>query len=110
MKPYVENEFDINFYSLNVRVMKKIFEGLDIEILSVKPMNELYFNDEMNVRGNNINDIVDNLMIDYSEVVKYLGYNDASLYFEIYGFNIEKIKVKAMVKDLTILEDRIDII
>jgi hypothetical protein len=83
---------------------------MDVIIDLINEEEELYFNDEMNVRGNNINDIVDNLMIDYSEVVKYLGYNDASLYFEINGFNVEKIKVKAMVKDLTILADRIDII
>ncbi len=110
LKPYVQDEFDINFYSFNVKDLKKVFGDLNIEILSVKPLNELYYNKEMKVQGNDLDQMTYYLMTKYSSIVKDMGYDEASLYFEINGFNIEKMKIRCLVKDLMELEKRIDII
>lgn len=110
LKPYVEEEFKLNFYLFNIKDLKKIFKDLDIEIISVKPLNELYYSEEIEIEGDSLDKITSNLINEYSKIVKDLGYDEASLYFEINGFNIEQMKIRCLVKDLIELENRIDII
>lgn len=102
--------FNINFYSFNVKEIPKVFKDLDIEIISVTPIKDLYKVKDLSTRGNSLSEITSNLIKDYTDNLIKSGYEEEALYFEQQGFNIESMKILCVIKDLIVLESRVKII
>lgn len=107
---FEQDIFDINFYAFNVKEIPKAFRDLDIEIIRVVPKKDLYDNEALSVIGNNYEEITFNLMKKYSKRLAAKGHEDQSLYYLQQGFSIQSMKIRCLIKDLTVLESRINII
>lgn len=107
---YEQDIFKINFFSFNVKEIPQVFKDLDIKIISVSPIKELYKMEDLTVRGNSLEAISSNLIKDYTNRLINMGYDDAALYFEQKGFNIESMQILCLIKDLIDLESRVKII
>lgn len=107
---YEQEIFNINFYSFNVKEIPEVFKDLDIKIISVSPIKELYKINDLVIRGNSLEEITSNLLEDYTDNLIEIGFEDEALYFEQQGFNIESMKIICLVKDLIVLESRVKII
>ncbi len=107
---FEEDIFNINFFSFNVKEIPEVFKDLDIEIISVKPIEDLYESDDLSERGNSFKEITSNLINRYTNNLIKKGYEEEALYYEQQGFNIQSMKIRCLIKDLIILESRVKII
>lgn len=107
---FEENYFDLTFFSFNVKEIPQKFKDLEVEIISVKPVSDLFDSNILTSRGNTFEEITSNLIKKYSSTIMEKGYDEQALYYEQQGFNIESMRVKCLVKDLIILERRINIV
>ncbi len=95
---FEEGTFDINFFSFNVKDIPETFKDLDIKIISVTPIKELYKSNTLSVRGNSLKEITSNLIREYTGSLIKDGYEEEILYFEQQGFNIESMKIRCLIK------------